>query len=79
LKGGRARAKALTAEQRAEIARVAAHAFYNFVKVHSTLPMSPAMASGIEPRLWDMKDLVEYIDRREPPAKKRGPYKKWAA
>ena len=34
------------------------------------------MAAGIETRLWDMKDLVEYIDRREPAPKKRGPYKK---
>jgi len=54
-------------------------AFYNFVKVHSSLRMSPAMAAGIETRLWEMKDLVEYIDSREPPAKKRGPYKKRAA
>ena len=54
-------------------------AFYNFVKVHSTLRVSPAMAAGIETRLWDMKDLVEYIDSREPAPKKRGPYKKKAA
>jgi hypothetical protein len=54
-------------------------AFYNFVKVHSTLRMSPAMAAGIETRLWEMKDLVEYIDSREPPAKKRASYKKKAA
>ena len=54
-------------------------AFYNFVKVHSTLRMSPAMAAGIETKLWEMKDLVEYIDSREPAPKKRGPYKKKAA
>lgn len=53
-------------------------AFYNFVKVHSSLRMSPAMAAGIETRLWEMKDLVAYIDGREPPPKKRGPYKKHA-
>jgi hypothetical protein len=41
--------------------------------------MSPAMAAGIETRLWEMKDLVEYIDSREPARKKRGPYKKKAA
>jgi hypothetical protein len=40
---------------------------------------SLAMAAGIETRLWEMKDLVEYIDGREAPAKKRGPYKKKAA
>jgi hypothetical protein len=37
------------------------------------------MAAGIDPRLWEMKDLVEYIDSREPPAKKRGQYKKKTA
>jgi len=31
---------------------------YNFVKVHRTLRMSPAMAAGIAPRLWDVSDLV---------------------
>jgi hypothetical protein len=49
------------------------------VKVHSSLRVSPAMSAGIETRLWEMKDRVEYIDNREPPAKKRGPYKKRAA
>ena len=34
--------------------------------------------AGIETRLWEMKDLAEYIDNREPPAKKRGPDKKKA-
>ena len=29
-------------------------AFYNFVKVHSSLRMSPAMAAGIETRLSEM-------------------------
>jgi hypothetical protein len=37
------------------------------------------MAAGIETKIWEMKDLVEYIDSREPPAKKCGPYKKKAA
>ena len=37
-------------------------AFYNFVKQHSTLHMSPAMAAGIETHLWEMTDLVKMID-----------------
>ena len=36
------------------------------------------LAAGIETKLWDMADLVEYIDSREPAPKKRGPYKKAA-
>jgi IS1 family transposase len=31
---------------------------YNFIKVHRTLRMSPAMAAGITPRLWEVSDLV---------------------
>ena len=36
--------------------------FYNFVRVHTTLRVSPAMAAGIETRLWDMADIVRLID-----------------
>jgi hypothetical protein len=39
--------------------------WYNFVRMHKTLRMSPAMAAGIEPRLWSMEDVVAVIDRRE--------------
>ena len=53
--------------------------FYNFVRQHKTLRMSPAMAAGISDRLWSMEDIVALIDAREAPAKKRGPHKKRAA
>jgi hypothetical protein len=51
-------------------------AFYNFVKVHGSKRMSPAMAAGIETRLWEMADLVTYIDARAPKPGPRGPYRK---
>ena len=38
--------------------------WYNFVRIHKTLRM-PAMAAGIETRLWSMEDVVALIDRRE--------------
>jgi IS1 family transposase len=50
--------------------------WYNFVRMHKTLRMSPAMAAGVSDRLWDMADVVKLIDARETPPKKRGPYKK---
>ncbi len=53
-------------------------AFYNFIKQHSTLRVSPAMAAGITDRLWEMSDIVALIDAASPP-KKRGPYKKMEA
>jgi IS1 family transposase len=49
--------------------------FYNFVRVHKTLRMSPAMAAGISNRLWSMDDIVALVDAREALPKKRGPYK----
>jgi hypothetical protein len=31
---------------------------YNFIKIHRTLRMSPAMAAGVADRLWEFSDLV---------------------
>ncbi len=53
--------------------------FYNFVRMHKTLRMSPAMAAGISDKLWSMEDVVAMIDARAPEPKKRGPYKKRVA
>jgi IS1 family transposase len=36
--------------------------WYNFVRIHKTLRTSPAMAAGIESRLWSMEDVVALID-----------------
>lgn len=49
--------------------------WYNFVRQHKTLRVSPAMAAGISDRLMDMKDVADLIEAREMPAKPRGPYK----
>jgi IS1 family transposase len=41
-------------------AAVALHvAYYNFVRSHKTLKMTPAMAAGIERKFWTVGDLVE--------------------
>ena len=34
-------------------------AYYNFVKRHNTLRMTPAMAAGVTATFWSVKDLVE--------------------
>ena len=39
--------------------------WYNFVRIHKTLRTSPAMAAGIETRLWSMEDVAALIDERE--------------
>jgi IS1 family transposase len=50
--------------------------WYNFVKMHKTLRMSPAMAAGVTDKLWSMADLAELVDAALPKVGKRGPYKK---
>lgn len=36
--------------------------FYNFVRIHKTLKMTPAMAAGIETKLWEMNDLAQLVE-----------------
>jgi hypothetical protein len=36
---------------------------YNFVRVHKTLGMTPAMAAGVSDRLWSVEELVEQTSR----------------
>jgi hypothetical protein len=50
-------------------------AFYNFVRIHKTLRITPAMAAGISDQLWSMEDIVALMDGAEGEPKKRGPYK----
>lgn len=41
-------------------AAVALHfADYNFVRIHKTLRVTPAMAAGVTDRLWSMRELLE--------------------
>jgi len=49
---------------------------YNFVRMHKSLRMTPAMAAGVTDKLHDMAWLVEVIDAAAPAPKPRGPYKK---
>jgi hypothetical protein len=33
-------------------------AWYNFVRIHKTLRVTPAMAAGVTDKLWDLTDIV---------------------
>lgn len=47
-------------------AAIALHSmFYNFVRIHQTLKVTPAIAAGVTDRLWEMSDLVEMIEAFE--------------
>jgi len=39
--------------------------WYNFARINSSVRMSPAMACGLEQRLWDIGDIVTLIDAAE--------------
>ena len=49
---------------------------YNFVRMHKSLEMTPAMAAGVSDTLHDMAWIVGLIDAAAPIAGKRGPYRK---
>ena len=38
---------------------------YNFVRLHRTLRVTPAMAAGVTDRLWDVSDLVSLLEEEE--------------
>jgi hypothetical protein len=38
---------------------------YNFVRIHQTLRVSPAMAAGVTKKLWEMSDMVNVLEAWE--------------
>ena len=53
--------------------------WYNFIRIHKTLRVTPAMAAGLTDRLWEMENLAEMVDAAQAKPGKRGPYKKRGA
>src|ERR1700676_5489557 len=39
--------------------------YYNFVRVHTTLRVTPVMAAGVTKRLWEMSDIVDALEAWE--------------
>ncbi len=50
--------------------------YYNFVRIHKTLRVSPAMAAGVADRLWEIADIAKLVEDADTAPAKRGPYKK---
>ena len=50
--------------------------WYNWVRIHKTLRVTPAMAAGLTSKLMSMEDVAALIEARQEAPKKRGPYKK---
>ncbi|MEA3003770.1 MAG: hypothetical protein QOH81_2558 [Sphingomonadales bacterium] len=50
--------------------------YYNFVRIHKTLRITPAMAAGVTDRLWEIADIATLVEDAEARPTKRGPYQK---
>jgi IS1 family transposase len=46
--------------------------YYNFVRIHKTLKMTPAMAAGVTKRLWEIGDIVDMLVAWEASNEKSG-------
>jgi hypothetical protein len=49
--------------------------YYNFVRIHKTHRVTPAMAAGVADRLWEISDIAQLVEDAEAAPKARGPYK----
>jgi IS1 family transposase len=49
--------------------------WYNFIRIHKSLRVTPAMAAGITDHLWTFEEILEMMDASTPVGK-RGPYRK---
>ena len=48
--------------------------YYNFVKIHKSLRVPPAMQAGLIKRLMSIEDIANLVEEEAP--KKKGSYKK---
>jgi hypothetical protein len=39
--------------------------YYNFVRIHQSLRVTPAMAAGVNDKLWEIADLVKLLEDKE--------------
>jgi len=50
--------------------------WYDFIRQHKSLRVSPAMAAGrLTDRLWSMEDVAALVDAATPKPGRRGSYK----
>jgi hypothetical protein len=36
--------------------------YYNFVRIHQRLKITPAMAAGVTSHLWEMSDIADMLE-----------------
>ena len=52
--------------------------YYNWIKVHKSLRVTPAMEAGLNKQVCTFEDLAMLIEAHTQKAGPRGPYKKLA-
>ena len=50
--------------------------WYNFVKMHKTLKMTPALSAGVVDTLWSMDNLVALVDQHDAAKPRQKPGRK---
>jgi IS1 family transposase len=50
--------------------------YYNFVRIHKTLRVTPAMAAAVTDRLWEIADIAKLVEDADAAPGKRGPYRR---
>ena len=59
------------------VAAIALHfMYYNFVRIHQTLRITPAMAAGVTDRVWEIADIVWLLEDQKS-AKDRDARPEW--
>ena len=53
--------------------------YYNWIKIHKTLRLTPAMEAGLSTTVCTFEDLAMLVEASLPKPAKRGPYKKLSA
>jgi hypothetical protein len=53
--------------------------WYNFVRIHKTLRVAPAMAAGVTDRLWNVEKMAEMAEAAAPKPGRPKTYRKRAA
>ena len=49
--------------------------YYNFVHIHQTLRVTPAMAAGVSDQLWEIADIAKLLENAKTARVERGPFK----
>jgi len=39
--------------------------YYDFVRIHQTLRVSPAMAAGVTTHLWKISEIIDPLEKKK--------------